>query len=129
MSELHIALVAEGPTDKEIIEAALGAVLEKSRPFILTLIPPEPTRPSFGGGWGGVLKWCHDTRLRHTETLDDDPTLSLFDLVIIHLDVDVATFRYADCGPEVMDLARQMVWHPLPCNQPCPPCSQHRGAA
>ena len=49
MSELRIALVAEGPTDYVIIEAALKAVLPK--PFILTQLQPEATRPDLGQGW------------------------------------------------------------------------------
>lgn len=43
MSELRIALIAEGPTDAVIIEAALKAIL--GRPFILQTIQPEATRP------------------------------------------------------------------------------------
>ena len=62
MSDLRIALVAEGPTDCIIIEAALKAVL--GQPFVLTQLQPEPTRPDMGGGWGGVFKWCQEFRLR-----------------------------------------------------------------
>ncbi len=54
MSELHIALVAEGPTDYEVIHAALKAVLPK--PFVMTQLQPEATQPNMGAGWGGVLK-------------------------------------------------------------------------
>src|SRR6478672_6431271 len=43
MSDLRVALVAEGPLDRVIIEAALKAVIP--RPFILTLLQPEPTDP------------------------------------------------------------------------------------
>jgi len=55
MSELAIGLVAEGPTDFVIIEAALRACLK--RPFVLTLQQPEATRPEMQGGWGGVYKY------------------------------------------------------------------------
>lgn len=55
MSNLHIALVAEGETDLVIIEAALKAIIE--RPFILTKLQPEATNPKMGTGWSGVLKW------------------------------------------------------------------------
>jgi hypothetical protein len=55
MSDLRIALVAEGPTDYVIIEAALKVFLPQ--PFILTQLQPEATKPEIGGGWGGVLKW------------------------------------------------------------------------
>lgn len=51
MSNLRIALVAEGPTDYVLIEAALKAVLGKQT-FVLTQLQPEVTSPSFGGGWG-----------------------------------------------------------------------------
>ncbi|MEF8702379.1 MAG: hypothetical protein V5B32_03910 [Candidatus Accumulibacter sp. UW26] len=119
MSDLRIALVGEGPTDYELIHAALRAVL--SRPFVMTLLQPEETRPAMGGGWGGVLKWCHAARQRHAGTLGADPTLSGFDLLIIHLDVDVAGARYADCGPAVEVMATQWGWTALPCVQPCPP--------
>jgi len=44
---LRIALVAEGPTDYEIIHAALRAILP--RPFVMTLLQPEATRPEMGG--------------------------------------------------------------------------------
>jgi hypothetical protein len=123
MSDLRIALVAEGETDTVIIEAALTAVLG-SRPFILTQLQPEKNKPAMGAGWGGVLKWCHAANQRHAGSLDDDPTLQGFDLLIIQLDVDVAGFRYADYGPEVAALAVTADWHPLPCVEPCPPPTQ-----
>ncbi len=122
MSEpLRIALVAEGPTDYELIHAALLAVLPQ--PFHMTLLHPEVTRPRFGGGWGGVLKWCHDTSLRHTGPLSQDPTLSLFDLIILHVDADVATSAYTDYGSDLAALAQGSGWRALPCAQPCPPAA------
>lgn len=120
MSELlRIGLVAEGPTDYEIINAALNAIL--SVPFKITLLQPEATQTQFGGGWGGVLKWCHAASQRHSGPLMQDPTLSLFDLLILHLDADVAAKTYADCGPAVQGMAQNFSWRPLPCSQPCPP--------
>lgn len=120
MSEpLKIGLVAEGPTDYEVIQAALKAVLPD--PFIITLLQPEATQPQLGGGWGGVLKWCHAAQQRHTGSLDTDPTLSGFDLLIIHVDVDVSSFQYDDCGESALKLAQVNHWEMLPCSQPCPP--------
>lgn len=119
MSDLRIALVAEGPTDYEVIAAALRAVLP--RPFVLTLLQPEATLPAMGGGWGGVLKWCQAAGQRHAGSLDADPTLAGFDLLIIHLDVDVAHKQYADCGPAVAAMAQSLGWEALPCVRPCPP--------
>lgn len=123
MSELRIALVSEGPTDTVIIDAALKAVLG-SHPFILTQLQPEPTNPNMGNlgnGWGGVLKWCHAASQRYTGSLDDDPTLEGFDLLVLHLDADVAQCDYADCGQKIVDLAHASSWLTLPCAQPCPP--------
>ena len=119
MSDLRIALVAEGPTDYVIIEAALKAFLPQ--PFILTQLQPEATKPEIGGGWGGVLKWCSMAGERFQGPIDQDPTLVDFDLLIIHLDVDVATFNYADCGENIALLAQQKSWANLPCAQVCPP--------
>jgi hypothetical protein len=117
--ELKIALVAEGPTDFEVIQAALKAVLPN--PFIMTLLQPEATQPQMGTGWGGVLKWCHAAQQRHHGSLDTDPTLMGFDLLIIHIDVDVSTAQYDNCGAGVTELAQQKNWGTLPCSQPCPP--------
>lgn len=127
MSNLRIALVAEGPTDYVLIEAALKAILGKQT-FVLTQLQPEVTSPFFGGGWGGVLKWCAATAQRWQGLLDDDPLLANFDLLIIHLDADVAHQSYANCGPGVVAMATTNNWPGLPCNQPCPPVGPTCGA-
>lgn len=121
MSDLRIALVAEGDTDLVIIEAALKAILD--RPFILTKLQPEATRPQMGTGWSGVLKWCDAAGQRQAASLDGDPTLERFDLLIIHLDVDVSSEQYANAGAGVQAMALQKGWGALPCVQPCPPVS------
>lgn len=115
----RIALVAEGQTDRIVVEAALKAVL--ARPFVLTLLQPEATQPRMGTGWGGVFKWCQAFRLRGMANMASDPTLSHLDLVIVHLDVDVAHKHYADCGPAVAQAAQTL--QALPCAQTCPPPS------
>lgn len=117
MSDPRIALISEGPTDFIVIEAALKAVLQRS--FVLSQLQPEPTRPEIGGGWGGVFKWCQEFRRRGALSIETDSTLSQFDLVIIHLDADVAGKVYADCGPAVAEAAAALLG--LPCAQPCPP--------
>lgn len=117
MSEPRIALVAEGPTDRIVIEAALKAIL--ARPFVLTQLQPEATRPDMGSGWGGVFKWCQQFRQRGAACIEADATLSGFDLVIVHLDADVADKTYADCGEAVAQAAASLL--PLPCALPCPP--------
>lgn len=121
MSELRIALVAEGPTDLVVIEAALKAVLPD--PFVMTQLQPEPTQPKLGTGWCGVLKWCDQAHRRHRGFLMDDPTLVGFDLIIIHVDVDVAHQQYPNCGESVETWAEENFWGNLPCTRPCPPIS------
>ncbi|MCC8987938.1 MAG: hypothetical protein LM523_09565 [Candidatus Contendobacter sp.] len=119
MSDPRIALVAEGPTDFIVIEAALRAIL--NRTFILSQLQPEPTRPEMGGGWGGVFKWCQQFRLRGATSIEADPTLANFDSVIMHLDADVADKSYADCGNTAVQAAIGL--QALPCSRPCPPPS------
>lgn len=119
MSEPRIALVAEGPTDYEVIQAALKAILPER--FTLVLLQPEATQPAMGSGWGGVLKWCGAAGTRHAASLDTDPTLEGFDLLVIHLDMDVAQAKYADYGCEVSVQAVAKSWGVLPCHMPCPP--------
>lgn len=118
MSNPRIALVAEGPTDQVIIEAALKAILPS--PFILTLLQPEATRPDLGRGWGGVLKWCQAFQSRGYASLEDDPILEFYDWVIIHLDADVADRSYADYGA-ALEQEQRMDWKALPCSLACPP--------
>jgi hypothetical protein len=60
---------------------------------------------------------------RHGGTLDTDPLLEDFDLLILHLDIDVSTKDYADGGSELETRARQKSCAVLPCAQPCPPAS------
>ncbi|MGB8920376.1 MAG: hypothetical protein WCC61_02505 [Pseudomonas sp.] len=120
MSDLRIALIAEGPTDRILIEAALSAIIPT--PFVLTLIQPEQTLDQvggIGGGWGGVCEWCHRSVLRGKGVLEDDPTL-LYDLFIVHLDADVAGMRYSDCRPPKDAVAQDNQWGQLPCALPCP---------
>jgi len=117
MSELRVALIAEGPTDAIIVGAALKAILDK--PFILQTLQPEATPGPVGTGWCGVFKWCRAFAGRGAAGLEDDPTLPGFDLFVVHLDADVAEASYADGGLAVEEAARALL--PLPCNQPCPP--------
>lgn len=103
MSDLRVALIAEGPTDAIVIEAALKALLP--RPFVMTRLQPEPTRPQLGTGWGGVLRWCLEFASRGHARLEEDPTLPGFDLFVIHTDADVAECSYGDVSPEMVTLA------------------------
>lgn len=119
MSEpLRIALVAEGPTDKVVIKAALSNILG-DRPFILTLLQPEGDVAfgPLGGGWGGVYSWCHQSVARGKGRISGDALLFAgYDLLIIHIDADVAGKSYADANitPLATDAPLPQVFH-------CPP--------
>lgn len=124
MSEpLRIALVAEGVTEREAVEAALTAILSPRR-FVLTQLQPEATKPEMGMGWGGVLKWCRQLAARAQlggGAVESDATLSFFDGVVLHLDADVATFAYGNLGTSAHDDAQALGWLALPCATTCPP--------
>lgn len=126
MSDLRVALVSEGPTDAIIIEAALKALLP--RPFVLTPLQPEPTRPKTGTGWGGVLRWCQDFATRGHVRFEDDPTLPGFDLFVVHADADVADAGYMDVSDELAQVATERGWPILPYGLPCPFASRSADA-
>jgi len=125
MSELlRIGLAAEGFTDQVLISAALSSILG-DRTFILTPLQPEASAAfslpgdagPFGGGWKGVHKWCRQTARRAAGHFSGDILFESYDLLVIHLDADVA-FYQPTSNPsdlEYLDLAQ------LPCARPCPP--------
>jgi hypothetical protein len=90
---------------------------------VLTQLQPEATRPTFGTGWGGVLRWCLDFAKRNHTRLEDDPTLPGFDLFVVHLDADVAEKQYRDVSDEIAERASQCRWPDLPSKLACPPAS------
>ncbi len=120
---LRIGLVAEGITDKLVIQAAIENLLGERR-FILRLLQPEESLPlelsaptlSQGKGWGGVYLWCEGVRQRNGGRLDGDLLFSGYDILIMHLDADVAGKNYSDC--EIKDLTGD-----LPFKEKCPPPS------
>ena len=119
MSEpLRIAVVAEGPTDAIVIEAALVAILG-NRPFILKQLQPEGSTVfgALGSGWSGVYRWCLQSSERGRGQLSGDSLLfANYDIVCLHLDADVAGFEYGDA--ELTPRGRDGA---LPCEAPCPP--------
>lgn len=121
MSEpLRVALVGEGPTDGVVIESALRAILGE-RPFVLKQIFPEGSSSfgAMGTGWVGVYRWCHQSAKRGNGRISQDALVfQNCDLLLLHLDADVAGFSYEDGSltVEPSDGA-------LPCEQPCPPPS------
>ena len=113
---VKIALVSEGITDYVVLKTAIESMLN-GRSFILTSLQPEGsvafTRAGdagpLGGGWKGVHKWCLQSSVRGGGSLSGDPFFIAHDLLILHLDADVAR----ENSPN----------EHLPCEQPCPPPS------
>lgn len=101
-------LVCEGPTDRIVIEAAIRSLLGGSD-FILTQIQPETSlfagnAGPHGGGWKGVRSWCY-SMVAESGSLRDSSALVFADLLIVHIDADVADENEVSCG------------------KPCPPAS------
>jgi hypothetical protein len=122
---LRVALVAEGPTDRVVVEAALRSMLSE-RPFVLNQIFPEGSTSfgELGTGWVGVYRWCHQSARRGNGHLSADRLLfQNCDLLILHLDADVAEYDYNDGAihPGPRD-------HELPCALDCPPPSDTTNA-
>ena len=66
-----------------------------------------------------MYKWCRQATLRAGGSLSDDPLFIAYDLLILHLDADVAGEDPAN-DPIDPDPSLAGV---LPCEQPCPPAS------
>jgi hypothetical protein len=123
---LRIALVAEGVTDRAVLNAVIESMLN-GRSFILTLLQPEGSvafsgggnAGSFGGGWKGVYRWCLQATLRSGGKLSDDPLFFGYDLLLLHLDADVAG---EDPANSLIAPIHELAGI-LPCEQPCPPPS------
>ena len=117
-SALH---AAESTVNKLVIHAAIKSLLGERR-FILRLLQPEESLPfepstappSQGKGWGGVYLWCEGVRRRNEGRLDGDLLFSGYDILVMHLDADVAGKKYTDY--EIEDSVGD-----LPCDEKCPP--------
>lgn len=117
---IKLALVAEGPTDGVVINAAITAIL-RNKTFTMTQLQPEASEAFglFGGGWGGVYKWCKQAAKRGNGKLSGDNILfGMFDAIIIHLDADTTEENYSNAG-----IAPKNTDAPLPCSAPCPPAN------
>ena len=120
---VNIALVAEGVTDFVVINSAIEAMLA-GQSFDLKLLQPEGSvafagggdAGQFGGGWKGVYRWCLQAVERAGGQLRDDPLFDNYDLLLLHLDADVAGEDPANSAAPIEALRGV-----LPCQQPCPP--------
>jgi hypothetical protein len=123
---VRIALVSEGITDFDVLKTAIDSML-KGRSFDLKLLQPEGSvaftgagnAGAFGGGWKGVYKWCLQAALRGGGALRGDPLFISYDLLVLHLDADVA---HEDPANDAIDPLPNLIGL-LPCERPCPPAS------
>ena len=122
MSEsLRIAAAVEGPTDAIVLEAVLKALLPDTE-FVLQTLQPEGSvafgSASFSGtraGWVGVYRWSRQSAREGGGSVSGSSALSNHDVLIVHVDADVAGKTYA--SGNIRDASRQ----DLPCEAPCPP--------
>ncbi len=114
---LRVALVVEGPADFVVLNAVIGALLQ-NREFEVTALQPELSkalRAGTGGGWAAVCLWCRQMVKQAGGQARDNALFKTYDLLVLHLDADVAGKRYTD-DPRIQDPPND-----LPCERPCPP--------
>lgn len=85
----RVAIVSEGPADREVVQAVLDAHLDDYEP--VSVQPPlgllGGDSGPLGGGWRGVKAWCE----QESHAADDfKPLMANADLLIIQIDADVA---------------------------------------
>lgn len=131
MSNLNIAMVHEGSTDRILIETILDSLLTpQGKTFTLTSLQPSNQNElglgsNFGhrgGGWGGIYRWCRE--IASLGAIHQNNTLVGFDLLIFQIDGDVAHKHYSEAlGNNPTALFKPSEPHDLPLNCQCPPAS------
>ena len=117
MSEpLRIAAAVEGPTDAIVLKAILKALL-RDTDFVFQKLQPEGSVAfgSTGVGWVGVYRWSRQSACEGGGSVAGSSALSNHDVLIVHVDADVAGRTYA--SGNIQDAPRE----DLPCEAPCPP--------
>jgi len=114
---LRIAAAVEGPTDAIVLRAILKALLPDDTDFLFQTLQPEGSAAfgTMGTGWAGVYRWSRQAALEGGGSVSGSLALSQHDVLIVHVDADVAGQRYASGG--IQDPPHQ----DLPCEEPCPP--------
>ena len=110
---MNIGTVVEGPTDRLVLQAVLDRLCPGEHRYFP--LQPMETFGETGTGWKGVRRWCRETWQREGAGLDkvlSGDTGSPLDLLVIHVDADVAVERdlQDDDGTAIPDV-----------QQPCPP--------
>lgn len=113
MRRLTFGIVAEGPTDVELIIQLIQHVIPGEHRF-LPLQPDISGTPGFGaygGGWRGVFAWCRSfdskEELHHVMQGISVPV----DYLIIHVDADISREADINCAmpcPDAEDTVRNI---------------------
>jgi hypothetical protein len=80
-----IGFVCEGVTDLPILQSVVDAVIGKD--YVTRTIRPETHALAPRSGWTEVQSWCE----RNGPTLADQLTYSNIDILIVHVDADIAS--------------------------------------
>jgi len=118
MSEpLRVAAAVEGPTDAIVFQAILRALLPDDAELVFQRLQPEGSAAfgKTGAGWAGVYRWSRQSAGEGGGSVSGSSVLSHHDLLIVHVDADVAGNTYANGGIHDAPL------DDLPCEEPCPP--------
>ena len=118
MSEpLRVAAAVEGPTDAIVLQAILRALLPDDAELVFQRLQPEGSAAfgKTGAGWAGVYRWSRQSAGEGGGSVSGSSVLSHHDLLIVHVDADVAGNTYANGGIHDAPL------DDLPCEEPCPP--------
>ena len=119
----RVAVAVEGPTDSLVLKAIIRSLLDGAD-FEFQILQPEDSAAfgaNFGpngAGWRGVYSWSRQAAKEGGGSLSGSSALSQWDILIIHVDADVADKTYTSANitsPPQND---------LPCAKPCPP-SRH----
>ena len=120
---LRVAAVTEGPTDGVVLQAILDALLAGAE-FEFNTVQPEAsaafgatTYGRTGVGWAGVYRWSRESREEGGGSVSGSAVFDHHDLLIVHVDADVASNTYASAG--IVNAPKG----DLPCDRPCPPPS------
>ncbi len=119
MSEpLRIAAAVEGPTDAIVLQAILRALLPDTD-FKFRMLQPEGSdafdsaqSSSTGVGWVGVYRWSRQLLREGGGSVSGSSALSFHDVLIVHVDADVAGRKYTDGS------IRDAPCADLPCENP-----------
>lgn len=118
---LKIGLVVEGTHDFSVLETVIGSLLSGRQVVIAELQPlldaTFNAQPGTTGvGWPGVYRWCRQTIADNNGRLADHALFSIYDMLVVQVDADVARTTYLK--GHIEDATAD-----LPCVEVCPPCS------